>query len=356
MNRRQAIAFAITSTLGAGAALANAKPAQKAGSKTVKKWQQQSPINIIIPSTCTQHYKGAAGIRFERQLVRATLDFLATHYKDKIVPVWRKKFSEISFQKRIPLITHYVLQSIQRHERIYPVDPIWIMAQIMTESFFCEWAVSTSLAVGICQFITPTARKYDLLCATDDPAHFRPPYQKTELAGEEKKFLATREELRQLRRQHHALFSNPLQILEQLLVEKQKKKTQDYTQALIQAKQLQKQIVTCRKNYQTYLQANITDKNIFTINGLSKVAAFDQRATLKQPIDAMVLMMARHLRECHGNIIAATAGYNAGLSTTKVTYGEEQPYGRLPVIQETVDYVNKIFIRHHELVKRVTKA
>lgn len=355
MNRRQALALAITSTLGAGATLANAE-APTDQYATAGQWQQPSPINIIIPATCTRQYKSLAGFKFEYQLAAATLDFLSTHYKDRQVPVWEKKFNAVSFQKRIPLITHFVLQSVDKYTDVYPVDPVWIMAQIMTESFFCEWAVSSSLAVGICQFITPTARKYNLLCATDNPAHLKPPYKKTELAGAEKKFLATREKLRFLRKQYSTLFNDPLTILEHILTGPPPKKIQGYARILAQAKQLQKQIITYRKNYQTYLHANILDKNIFDSRDLSAISAFDQRATIKHPIDAMVLMMAQHLRECHGNIIAATAGYNAGLGTTKIPYGEGKPYGRLPVIQETVDYVNKIFIRHHELVKRIKKA
>ena len=65
-------------------------------------------------------------------------------------------------------------------------------------------------------------------------------------------------------------------------------------------------------------------------------------------------MMAENLRSRSGNILAATAGYNAGLGNTDYAKaGIYEPYGRIPNFAETVDYVSKILVNHHEIARRM---
>ncbi|MCB0258239.1 MAG: transglycosylase SLT domain-containing protein, partial [Calditrichaeota bacterium] len=151
------------------------------------------PRSYVPPADLSENY-------FRKRLTRAILDFLEAHYRDKPMPVWHRRFGEVDLEKRVYNITYWLLRSVQEQRRIYPVDPIWVMAQMMKESYFYEFAVSSSLAVGICQFIQPTAEAYNMLCAGRRPDHGQPPYRQYHLAGKVAEYYQLRDEQRSYRR------------------------------------------------------------------------------------------------------------------------------------------------------------
>jgi soluble lytic murein transglycosylase-like protein len=126
-----------------------------------------------------------------------------------------------------------------------------------------------------------------------------------------------------------------------------------YLQALDEADRLYQAIGQARDNYRGFLQANFEGRSIFNRNDLRFLSDFDERVLYAKPISAMTRIMARHLKARNGNILAATAGYNAGLGRTRYRSRIYDRYGRIPAIEETVNYVSRILIKHHELLQRL---
>ena len=182
--------------LGSGLilSLANATPLE------AREIQKLTPINVIIPRDY-QPPSGEASKVYSKKLVAATVGFLEDHYPNK-VPVWNKPFATVDFEKRLTSIVYWLIVGVNKHKNIYPVDPVWAIAQMMKESYFYEFAVSTALAVGICQFIQPTALSYDMLCAGISPNHRQSPYRRTDLAGKAAEYYRIRDERRRYRRQN----------------------------------------------------------------------------------------------------------------------------------------------------------
>lgn len=293
---------------------------------------------------------------FDATLARAVLNFLFDTYPTAALPVWKLPLNQIDMHTRVTAISRHVVQSVVAHASIYPVDPCWIMGQIMAESFFHEFAVSSALAVGPCQFIAPTARGYGLLCAD---AHKLPPgvARKPELEPEFERAARLRTQTRTLRRENSALFSSPSKtlrtILNTLAAGKPVTNAQTYLNTLQNMEKLQSQYTTARNNARQYLQENFAGRSIFNPQDVVFLEQFDQRVLYHHSIEAMVRMMAENLRTRNGNILAATAGYNAGLGNTTYTSGVYASFGRVPNFSETVDYVSKILINHHEINRRL---
>ena len=107
-----------------------------------------------------------------------------------------------------------------------------------------------------------------------------------------------------------------------------------------------------KENYVNYLRENFAERDIFKKADLDFLLQFDERVTYKKPIHAMILMLARSLRARNGNIIAAAAGYNAGLSRTKA-HGPYRPFGRIPNFDETATYISRVLINHYEISRRL---
>lgn len=276
---------------------------------------------------------------------------IADHYQGQMLPVWDKNYEEVKFDKRIANITYWVLQSVRDYSSIYPIDPAWLLAQIMAESFFYEFAVSPALAVGICQITQPTAEDHGLLCAGSRDEHTRPPYKLPELADKGRLYYKLRQEGRHFRRK------KPLQLLtlEDALTELvAETKTADpatvtkQLQYMLELKALDQQRYEARDAFRTYLRANFQDRDIFDDADAAFLRRFDQRLTYREPIAVMAKIMARALRTRHGNILAATAGYNAGLGNTRAS-GLYAPYGRIPEFGETITYVNKVLLNYQEI-------
>jgi hypothetical protein len=124
--------------------------------------------------------------------------------------------------------------------------------------------------------------------------------------------------------------------------------------AMREKESLEESIQNARREYKGFLQANYEGRSIFNQKDLAFFLRFDERVTYQKPIDAMVKMFAKYMRGRNGNVLVATAGYNAGLSRTYSSYAVYEPYGLIPNYDQTVSYVSKIVVNHHEIVQRLT--
>lgn len=314
-----------------------------------------SPINVIIPSDYALPDANTVS-DFPFRLTRATMEFLETSYRGQTVPIWYRQYEEIDFEKRVSNIAFWIMQGVQRYRSIHPVEPAWVMAQIMHESYFYEFAVSTSLAVGICQFVSRTAHEFDMLCAGDRPEHGGAGYKLPELFGMEREYF---EQLRQKRGFMRANrlrddlnFETLIEAVAAGTAEVWKADAEKYLLNKVRLKAYDEQIRQARDDYIQFIRANVDGRDIFDDRDLEFLLQFDERVTYKKPIFGMVQMLARALRARNGYIIAAAAGYNAGLSTT-LADGLFRPYGKIPNFEETVTYLSRVFVLHHEIAKRL---
>jgi hypothetical protein len=315
-----------------------------------------SEIRIIQTKDPARTLQRVSAPGFAHSMAQSTLAFIIESYPKGNLPVWKKPLSEVDLNSRIPEICTHVVQGVLRHAAIYPVDPCWIMGQMMAESFFYEFAVSSALAVGPCQFIAPTARGYGLVCADEhgQPAGFA---RREDLEPEFKQAGTYRDQMRDLRREQPDLFNTPAKLLRTILNAQAAGNpltaAGTYALALDRMDLLQAQYTTSRDNCRLYLSENFKGRSIFSPQDVAFFEKFDQRVLYPHAISAMVKMMAENLRARSGNILAATAGYNAGLGNTDSKGGVYTAYGRIPNFGETVEYVSRILVNHHEITRRL---
>lgn len=310
----------------------------------------QTSVRIIIPP----NYRPQLNDDMQYRLARATLRFLEEHYRGVTLPHWNKRFEDIDFEKRIVNILFWVVRGIQRHRQIYPLDPAWVLAQIMAESLFYEFAISNALAVGLCQFIAPTARAYNMLVAGSRPAHHTSSLQLPAYAGKAKEYYALRRAKKTYRKNRTPATLLSLEDALHIITQDQTEASRDIARQNLQYRhklqEFDQGMTAAREQYTTYLQKNIEDKDLFKHTDFFR--AFDERFTYRKPIFAMVQMLAKFLRARSGNILAAAAGYNAGLSRT-LDAGLYKAYGKIPAIGETATYVSRILVNHYEIVQRL---
>ncbi|MEW5775119.1 MAG: transglycosylase SLT domain-containing protein [Thermodesulfobacteriota bacterium] len=316
-----------------------------------------TPVNVIVPPSFAPPIEGDAARSYQDRLALATLDFVREHYASRPLPVWGKPLSQVDLDKRVHNIAYWILDGVRRAREVYPVDPAWVMGQIMAESFFYEFAVSHAFAVGVCQFIAPTARDFGMLTAGDREEHGRPPHKLPEMAGEIRRYYTAREKWKTALRAKRALIENEeemlLAALKALISGGKLAKAKEYVAAMDKEGALSRQVQEARRNFRGYLEANFAGRDIFSEDDLHYLRGFDERVTYSKPIRAMALMLARNLRARSGNIVAAAAGYNAGLASTADDSPVYGPYGRIPSFEETVNYVSRLFVNHHEIVRRM---
>jgi len=342
IEKRRFLRSAIVSALIAGSSATDAKA--KADEAQVR-----SAVNVIIPTD----YVPALDAREQYRLISATLSFLEEHYNGKTLPVWGRRFEEIDFESRLISIVYWVAQGVQRFRDIYPLDPIWVVAQIMKESYFYEFAISRSLGVGICQFLRPTAHEYGMRCAGDVQEHGHPPYRLPELAVDIDKYYERIQEKRQYQKTHkpeRLSLEECLQIIVAADCPKQRQRAQDIINYNNEIKGLDERISESKERSRRFIESNVEGKDIFRDTDF--LAKFDERLSYEKSILSMIKMLSRLLRARNGNILAAAAGYQAGLSHTRdeLMY---QPYGKIPTIQSTVEYLSHIIVIHHELNQRL---
>ena len=95
-----------------------------------------SEIRIIQTKDPVRILERVSAPGFAHSMAQSTLAFIIESYPKGNLPVWKKPLSEIDLHSRIPEICTHVVQGVLRHASIYPVDPCWIMGQMMAESFF----------------------------------------------------------------------------------------------------------------------------------------------------------------------------------------------------------------------------
>jgi hypothetical protein len=316
---------------------------------------QNTPVNVILPKDDRFASMVEKDPSYEYRLKRAVLTLIADHYQGAVLPVWGKNYEEVEFDKRISNITYWVLRSVREYASIYPIDPAWLLAQIMAESFFYEFAVSSALAVGICQITQPTAKAHGLLCAGSRNAHARAPYKLPELAEKGRLYYELREERRQSRRKKPADFLSLEDALAELVTGKRTVDSAAVTEQLRYLRELEEldqRRYEARDAFRMYLKANSQDRDIFDDADAAFLRGFDQRLMYREPIAVMAKIMGRALRARNGNILAATAGYNAGLGNTRAS-GLYAPYGWIPEFGETITYINKVLINYQEISRRL---
>lgn len=293
---------------------------------------------------------------FVEALSQAVLSFLQTHYAQSELPVWKKPLAQIDMLRRVTAIAGHAVQAATRYAAVYPVDPRWIMGQIMAESFFYEFAVSSALAVGPCQFISPTAKGYGLICA-DSRVVDATLVRRVDLEVNFALASDYRQQLSALRRTHRDLFKHPEKVLRTCIRAYTNGKSMpdlaEYGKIFDQVYALQDRYSAARDAYRSYLEENFRGRDIENPSDRTFLEQFDQRVLHSYAVDAMVKMMAEHLRALGGNILSATAGYNAGLGNARHDSRVYSPFGRIPNFSETVDYVSKIVVNHHEISRRM---
>ncbi len=354
LSRRRAIsALAISAAapffLPATALATRGKPARDASGR----------VNIVIPDSYDP-FAGTSRVKYRGRLTTATLKFVEQGYGGRQMPIWGRRPDQVDLEKRVSNIAYWVLAGVEEHARIWPVDPAWIMAQIMAESFFYEFAISWAFAVGPCQFIPATAREYGMFVAGDKPEHFAAPYAKPELASRYTDYLQVRDRLSEWRKSYAVEGILPpekagekswRETLREIL-DGGTSKAERYLEYLEQAKRLNEELDAARNDFTEYMRANFEGRDIFRKEDNEFLKTFDRRIFYRDPCSSMVRMLAEGLRARSGNIIAAAASYHAGLSSTR-DVGCYEPYGRLPPIESTVTYVSRILVNHHEIVGRM---
>lgn len=288
----------------------------------------------------------------KQKLLNAVLEILHTHYGKGTLSIWNLPLKDIDFEKRLTNIIYWIDKARIEHRDIHYVDPIWILAQIMAESLFCEFAVSRALAGGICQFMPKTARSYDMLVAGDKQAHHRAPYLKHELANSLNDYYALIKQRSNYRKSTKSHYYFDLDIALNYLSKGKDGKSKAFKQQQRDAdiKQLTQKIIKAKSDYVDYVEANIRDlgqNDLFANADFFK--GFDERFTYKKPLMSMVHMMASGLKARNGNILAATSAYNAGLSRTRAYGSQYSPYGRVPGISETSLYVSRILVNYEQM-------
>lgn len=316
-----------------------------------------SPINVIVPPDYAPTIEGAAARDYQTRLAQATLDFVRDSYGTRNLPVWGKPLAQVDLEKRLSNIAYWIVDGVLHAREVYPVDPAWVMGQIMAESFFDEFAVSHAFAVGVCQFIAPTAKNYGMLTAGDRSEHGQLPHKLPQFAAEIRRYYVAREKWKTALRARRELMGDEnsllLEALKALAGGKGLPKAKEYLAAMDKEGALSRQVKEARKNFKAFLEANFEGRDIFNDTDLEFLRQFDERVTYSKPIRAMTLLLAKNLKARNGNIVAAAAGYNAGLGSTADDNPVYEPYGRIPGFEETVGYVSRLFINHHEILKRM---
>ncbi|QEP43409.1 hypothetical protein D5085_09905 [Ectothiorhodospiraceae bacterium BW-2] len=346
INRRQWIQQAVTAAL---------IPTTLATStSTALATEAESPPNpFALQFTIDKGFSADLSPQFQRKLVQAILDIIQKHYNQNSLPVWSVSFKEANLPPRLESISHWLVKGCEQHRAIYPVDPVWIMAQMMLESFFYERAISWASAVGVCQFIRPTAQSYQMVCAGDRAEHRHPPFLKPEYAKSLDDYYQFRRELSRYRDKNWQKALEREECLKLMAagdLAKIGQRLQENDNYYAAKAHYEAQIKRSRNEYRDFLRLNSAGKSI--LKDSTALAALDERLTHEKPVPAMVQMLAEHLRARKGNMLIAAAGYHAGLSRTKAQSLYE-PYGRIPVIQSTVDYLSKIIVIYHELRHRL---
>jgi len=315
-------------------------------------FEQEVPLRFLIQRGTSFYLSDNDRVKLER----ATLDFLKTNYAGMSLDVWGQPFEQIDFEKRLTNIIYWINKAVKHHESLFPVDPIWVLSQIKAESLFCEFALSPAMAAGLCQFMPYTAREgHQMIVAGDLPEHHLAPYKKPELANSLLRYNSLiKKRSSYIKNNKGAKFFTLDKALDYLrqdkLASKEAQKQVDY---LTELAVINADIREAKSNYHDYIYTNITEIGKRDLFGETEFFnQFDQRFTYQKPIFAMVKMLANALRVRNGNILSASAAYNAGLSKTWTKQPIYKRYGLIPSYEETSRYVSKVVANYEEISLR----
>jgi hypothetical protein len=316
--------------------------------------EQPPKLQFLVPSD----YRPPSpdDVAYRRRLVRATLQYIEYFADGEDIAQWNKPFAQIDFEKRLDNMVSVLTQALATVAKD-PVDPAWLLAQIFKESRFYEFAVSSSLAFGPCQFVMSTANHYGLGCAgnratTVPESGIREQAQLVELVD---RYEEARRLLRDFRRSNSRFQRIQVtDVFERLVADDPGVKTlaEEYLEFEKQEESLRLNVTEARTRYVESVLDGVRDRDIFNPVDLQFLETFDQRFTYRS-LTAMVDYMGEELAKFNGNIVAATASYNAGRSAAMDRKHPFLRYGRIPGNEETSLYVSRIMNSYSEISQRM---
>ena len=291
---------------------------------------------------------------FARRLSRALQAHVRESYAANPLPVWNAPLSAIDLSPRLDAAGRLIVEAVRRQSG-YPVDPVWIASMIMVESFYNEFAVSRSLAVGMCQFMPATGASLGLRVIDPQGVSTLPGVTDAKKASALTRHDDLRKEVAQARRKV-AEYGGMEELLRQALQAQASGKALPEAKALLRDMEVlerkSESLRSARNEAQAFMRMNLEGRSIFSGEDLDFLRQFDERTVPQACIPAMVELMSQNLAARSGSLLAATSAYNAGLSTTKDS-GAYEPYGRIPNISETASYVSRIAVHHHGILRHM---
>lgn len=309
-----------------------------------------TPVNTVIP----RDFRFPTSRRDQRKLSQAVREVFDETYGGKRMWLWdKRKYDDLKgdIHKRIDAISYWVMQGVKEHQGIHPVDPIWVMAQIATESSFNEFAISYVLAVGPCQFMNATAERYGMVVAGSRGSVAE---KRKDLAGSFTEYTARRKERSGFKKRNRV--DVPFDIDGAIkkaaagarFSRTDRRKAKAFLRYQRELGRHNQKVKRARDNYKTFLRANFEGRDIFDRRDAAFLRRFDQRVLYRDPVPGMVKYLAKGLRDRDGNIRAAAAGYNTGPGRTRGS-GMLSGVGQVPPFKEAMKYMNKIFALHQKV-------
>ncbi|HLC58369.1 MAG TPA: transglycosylase SLT domain-containing protein [Candidatus Nanoarchaeia archaeon] len=308
-------------------------------------------VNLITP----KNYVPRTDEKSKKALRKATLGLVVDLYGDRPLPIWGgKNAKQADIETRINQTVDLVCLAIDDC-KIYPLEPSLIVSQIMTESFFYPFAISSVFALGIAQFMKPTAGDYKMVCVGTRPEHSKLPYKLGEYSDQETMY-------KQLSKTLNELEDNPLNgrkasydLVVKLALGTLGSTDIDEAKALlrhkVQVDEIRALVALTRKNFRAYLDVNLEGRSLSNRKDRDFLEGFDQRLIPNRAIPAMIKYMARAFEAVNGNKIVALAAYNAGPGAVKAK-GVYTDYGKLPGNGESPGYVNNILVDQLRIIKK----
>jgi len=205
-------------------------------------------------------------------------------------------------QRYIP----FVVEAVEKHRRVFYVDPVLFLGLIKRESNFGTNLISPVGAAGPVQFMPSTARGMGMRVYLPTPNYFD---DARRMGGK-----AYRAEQRALEYFQEAQWDEAIeQMKESIAYQEQAKALYD--------------------RYTTELQAVTEGKSD------PELRSIDERFVDRIAVDKGVAHFSYLLRQRGGDVREALCAYNAGLGAVKRAYG-------IPYIEETVVFQNRIVNFH----------
>jgi soluble lytic murein transglycosylase-like protein len=330
------------------AGLSTVPSAAKPQSEQLPKLQFLVPVDYRPPSPDDAAYR--------KRLVRATLQYIEYFADGENIAQWSKPFAEIDFEKRLDRIVSELTQALATVSK-YPIDPAWLLAQIFIESRFYEFAISSSLAFGPCQFVMSTANHYGLGCAGNRAATVPESgiQEQAEMVELVDRYEEAESLLKDFRRSNSRFQKLQVADIFELILDRDpnlKTLAEEYLEFEKQEELLKLNITEAKNRYVEGVLDRVRERDIFNPVDLKFLEAFDQRLTYRS-LTAMVVYMGEELAKFNGNVVAATASYNAGRSAAMDRKHPFLRYGRIPGNEETSLYVSRIMNSFSEISHRM---